>query len=86
MNMESTPLDHTKVNLIFSWKESMFITTKPLEEDMFPELFWLILNLEPWTLSELVLSETFSDLTTSFSDNQEPETIGPKAITLKVLN
>ena len=45
-----------------------------------------ILNQELWTQSELDLSDNFSDQTTSSSDKLEPETTGPRDITLKELN
>jgi hypothetical protein len=39
MNMVLTPLVLTLVILICNWKESMFITMKPLEVDMYQELY-----------------------------------------------
>jgi hypothetical protein len=64
----------------------MFISMKPLEEDMSPELFLWILNQEPWIQLELDLLDNSSDPITSFSDKLEPETIGLKDITPKELN
>ncbi len=37
MNTELTPLEHIMETQICNWKELMFITTKPLEEDTFLE-------------------------------------------------
>lgn len=53
---------------------------------MFPELCSWTWNQVPLTQSELGLSDSCSDLITSFSDNQEQATTGPRAIILKVLN
>jgi len=64
----------------------MSTLTKPLEEDMSPELSLWILNPVPWTLLEPDLSDNFSDLITLSSDKPEPETTGPKDTTLKELN
>ena len=43
-------------------------------------------NQEQWIQSEQAHSVNFSDRTISFSGNPAPETIGPRVITLKVLN
>jgi hypothetical protein len=86
INTELTQQALIMVTLIFNLKESMFITMKPLEEDMFQEPSLWILNQEPWTLLELDLSDNFSDLIISSLDKQEPETTGQKDITLKELN
>lgn len=72
--------------LISNLKESMSITMKPLEVDMFQEPSLWILNQVPWTLSELVHSDNYSDLITLSSDKLELVTTGLKVTTLKVLN
>ncbi len=59
---------------------------RQLADATFPELSSWILSREPWIQCALVLSELFFALTTSFSDNQEPETIGLKAIIRKEQN
>jgi hypothetical protein len=64
----------------------MFILTKLLEEDMFPELSLWILNQVPWTLSELVLSVNYLDQITLSLVKPELVTIGLKVTILKVLN
>ena len=74
------------VTLISNLRESTSITTKPLEEDMSPELFSWTWNPEPWTQSELAPSVNSSDLTISSSVNLVPETTGPRATTPKELN
>ena len=86
MNMELTPLVLIMVILISNSKESMFTITKPLVEDMSPELSSWISNQELWIQSEPDLSVNSSDLITSSSDKPELETIGLKVIILKVLN
>jgi len=64
----------------------MSISMKLLEEDMFQELFWWILNQVPWIPLELDHSDNYSDQITLFSDKPEQETIGQKVIILKELN
>jgi hypothetical protein len=64
----------------------MSISTKPLEEDMSPELSLWILNPVPWTPSEPDLSDNFSDPITSSSDKPEPVITGPKDTIPKELN
>jgi len=64
----------------------MFISMKLLEEDMFQELFWWILNQVLWIQSELDHSVNYSDQITLFSDKPEQETTGQKVIILKELN
>jgi hypothetical protein len=71
---------------IFNSKELTFISMKPLEDVMFPELFSWILNQEPWTPLEQDHSDNSSDLITSFSDKLEQETTGLRDITPKELN
>jgi hypothetical protein len=85
-NTELTPPEPITEIPIYNWKESTFISTKPLEEDMSPEPSSWILNPVPWTPSELDLSVNFSDPTISYSDKPEPVTIGLKDITPKELN
>ena len=84
MNMVSTQLALIKERPNCNWSESTFITMKPLEESMFPELSLLTWNLELWIASEVVLLVKFSDLTTLSLDKVELEIIGPRVITLKV--
>ena len=86
MNTESTQLVLIMEILIFNSKESMFITMKPLEVDMSPELSWWILNQEQWTLLELDHSVNSSDLTTLSLVKPELVITGPKVIILKELN
>ena len=85
-NTESTPPVLITETLTCNSKESTFTTTKPLEEDTFPEQSLWILSLEQWTQLELDPSVNSSDLTTSFSDKVVPETTGPRVTTLKELN
>ena len=85
-NTESTQLVLITEILIFNSKESMFITTKPLEEDTSQEPSLWISNQEQWTQLELDHSDNFSDQTTSSSDKPVQETTGPRDITLKELN
>jgi hypothetical protein len=86
INMELTQPVHIMAILIFNSKESMSITMKPLEEDTSQELSSWISNPEQWTLLEQDPLVNFSDLTTLSLDKLEPETTGPKDITLKALN
>ena len=53
---------------------------------MFPVQFWSILNPVPWTLSDPVPMDKFSDPTISFLARAEPEITGLKDITQKELN
>jgi hypothetical protein len=64
----------------------MFISTRPQEEDMFPEPSSWILSQEQWTQLELDLLDNSLDLTTSSLDKLEPETTGLRDTTLKELN
>jgi hypothetical protein len=64
----------------------MFITTKLPEVDTSQELSSWISNQELWIQSEQDLSVNYSDQITSSSVKLEPETIGLKVITLKVLS
>ena len=86
MNTELTPPEPITETPISNWKESTFTTTKLLVEDTYLEPSSWTWNQEPWTPSELDHSDNFSDLITSFSDNQEPETTGLRDITPRELN
>lgn len=59
---------------------------KLLVEDTYLEPSLWTWNQEPWTQLELDHSVNFSDLITSFSVSQEPETTGLRDITLRELN
>jgi len=85
-SMVSTPQEPITETLTYNSKESMFISTRPQEEDMFPEPSSWILSQEQWTQLELDLLDNSSDLTTSSLDKLEPETTGLRDTTLKELN
>ena len=85
-NTESTPPVLITETLTCNSKESTFTTTKPLEEDTFPEQSLWILSLEQWTQLELDHSDNSSDQTISFLDKLELVITGLKDIILKELN
>merc|ERR1711884_930224 len=81
---ELIPPEPTMETAISNWRESMFTTTKPPEANMSQELFSLIWNLVPWTLSGRDLTDRCSVPITLFLVNLEQETTGPRVTTQKV--
>ena len=62
-----------------------FIIMKLLTINMCQGPYWLTLNLAQWTQCEAGLMETYFVRTIMFLANPEQETIGPRAITPKVI-
>ena len=83
---ESTLPEPTTETQTSNSKESTSTITRPLVAVMSQEPSSWILSPEPWTQSELDLSDNSSDLITSCSDSQEQETTGPRVTILKALN
>ncbi len=82
--MELTPRVLITETPTFNWNASMFITTKPPEESMSPELFLSILSPEPWTQFGPARTDRSSDRTILSLDSPVPETIGLRDTTQKV--
>merc|ERR1712209_103400 len=81
---ELIPPEPTMETAISNWRESMFTTTKPPEANTSQELFSLIWNPVPWTLSGRDLTDRCSVPITLFLVNLEQETTGPRVTTQKV--